>query len=763
MIQILPKNTNKVLRAGGFSTAALLLLSFFSPALTYATAQNPTATPLVSFTFDDALASDYTTAAPTLAANGLVGTSYVSTGCVGMTTTPNQCLADGNAPYMSWDQVTQLQNTYGWEIAGHTISHPQLATDGLTDQQLANEIAGGKQDLASHGITATDFATPYGDYDNRVLAAIAREYASHRGFHDVATNLWPYNDYLLNDMQVQSGVTVAQVKARVDQAIANKEWLVLTFHDIKAVPSTNPDDYQYATSDLNEIAAYVKSKQDAGQIKSVTVNKGLVGSTTNLLGSSSFDNGIADGWTTNNTTAVTKDTARNGNFVPGNSNAATNSAKLVASTSNVYLFSPKVTIDSTQQYLIKSFLNLTARTSGELGYYIDEYDAAGNWISGQWKKAETTPFVKTNILSYTPSSASVKQASLQVYVQANSGITAYVDNVQWFSPTDTTPPPPSTDPVNVMPNSTFDGGIGSGWTTDNTAAIKADNGSHGSTENPVNSVKMDAGTANAHLFSPQVAVDNTVTYTIKAFLNILNIASGEVGFYVDEYDAAGNWISGQYILGKRTTGSEVISFDYQPSSLSVKKARLQIILVGNSGISAYVDNVQWLAPAGSTPPPDPTPTPTPTTTTIQQNDFSTGLADGWTTDQAGSVVADASGNGGNDEATNSIKLTATAASIHLFGPKVAVTSAKTYTIQSYLNITALTSGEVAYYVDEYDAAGNWISGQYIYAQRTAGAGTVSFNYVPSSASVAQASLQVIVTANSGITAYLDSLKWTATS
>src|SRR5688572_26130780 len=180
----------------------------------FAAVQSPTAAAKVSFTFDDGFTSALTKASPALGQYGLSGTNYVISGCVGMTTAPNNCAADGDQSYMTWDQINQLKTTYGWEIGGHSVSHPQLATDGLTVAQLEQQIANNKQELANHGYNAVSFASPFGDYSNTTLAVIAKHFASHRGFHDVSNNVWSYNDYLLNNMQVQAGVTVAQVKAR---------------------------------------------------------------------------------------------------------------------------------------------------------------------------------------------------------------------------------------------------------------------------------------------------------------------------------------------------------------------------------------------------------------------------------------------------------------------------------------------------------------------------------------------------------------------
>ena len=553
-----------------------------------------TGSPKVSFTFDDSLASTFTNVQPILAKYGLTGTDYAITGCVGMTTVPNTCHANTDTPYMSWTQLETLQND-GWEIGSHTVSHPYLATSDATDgqpnvltpAQVTQELVQSKADLAAHGINATDMSTPYGDYNNAVLAQVAKYYASQRGFADQNNNVWPaYNDYIINDYHVEGTTTVAQVEAKIDGAIANNNWLVLTMHNILPAPSTNPDDYEWGTAQLDQIAAYVKAKQDAGLITSVHVNQGLVTSSTNLLPNGSFNSGIGGGWTTDDPSAITADSGNNGSYPD-----PTNSIKLTSGASgNTHLFSPKVAVTPGTDYILKNFLNVQAIGSGSVGFYIDEYDNAGNWISGQYKKAEPSAFVEDMNFSYTPTSANVASASLQVIV-GGAGITAYLDNVQWFPSTITPTPPPA--PANLVANGAFDSGIAAGWTTDDPANITADSANNGSPNNPVNSVKLVANTANKHLFSPKTAVDSTKSYTLTTYLNIQTLTSGEVAFYMDEYDSGGNWISGQYKTGVSTLGARNVSFTYIPSSANVKSASLQVIVVGNSGITAYVDDVRW--------------------------------------------------------------------------------------------------------------------------------------------------------------------------
>lgn len=580
------------------SIAAIVgILPILAPFNALAATSNPAPSAKISFTFDEGYQSTFTQAAPTLAKYGLSGTTYVTTGCVGMVDVPNTCHANTDARYITWDQIAQLKNTYNWEIGSHTVSHPYLATsdadddqpDELTNSEVVQELTQSKAELAARGYNATAFATPYGDYDNTTLAEIAKVYESHRGFADQNDNGWPYNELLLNNMPVQEGVTVSQVKAKIDAAIANNYWLVLSLHDIKTNPSTDPDDYEYSTSKLDQIAAYVKAKQDASQLRSVNVSQGLVKSDVNLLPNSSFNNGISSGWTTDSPTTITKDSGNRGSYPD-----ATNSAKLVSTSRETHLFSPRVAVDPNMPYMLKSFLNVQSRTSGEVGFYIDEYNASGNWISGQYKKAEASVFVEQMNIPYAPSSSAVAQASLQIIVSANSGITAFVDNAQWFPLTnDPVVIPPA--PVNVMPNSTFDSGLSEGWTADSTT-ITADANNMGSPANKKNSIRLIASTTkNIHLFSPQIGVDPAKTYSLNSYLNLRQRRSGSVGFYIDEYDSNGNWISGQYKLGVTARGVTSTSFQYQPSSTNVKKARLQVIVVRNSGIQAYFDDAQWFA------------------------------------------------------------------------------------------------------------------------------------------------------------------------
>jgi peptidoglycan/xylan/chitin deacetylase (PgdA/CDA1 family) len=593
--QIITRIKKNLTALGALLFISAILTSVLNPAYTKAASTSLTAMPRISFTFDDGLTSAYTNAVPIMQKYALPATEYIPTGCMGTT---NYCPENPSANYMSWSQVQALQNTYGWEIGSHTVDTPCLASSAETDPndcpnatplttaQIDTELVNSKSTLASYGIKAVDFAPPYGDYNANVIAQVAKYYASMRQFQNTAnnTNGWPYSDYFLQDYPVlQTTTPVSSVETAINNAITNKQWLILTFHDVVANPSSNPDDDQYGTSELNQIAAYVQTKEAAGLISATTVNNGLVNSNTNLLPNSSFSAGITDGWTTDAPSTITADSGNNGSYPNPQY-----SVKITSGTSTGHLFSPKFTVNPSTSYAVKSFLNLeSVNSGGGVGYYIDEYNAQGNWISGQYLKQETGQFAEDMNFNYTPSSSSVAFASLQ-YIVFGSGINGYVANPQIF-------PTTSTTQTDLLPNGNFAAGIADGWTTDNSTAIVADSNNNGAPDNPRYSVSLNSpsSSSNAHLFSPQVAVTSANSYSISNWVNIKKLTSGCVGFYIDEYNSSGQWISGQYMATDTTMGPNYVGFTYKPSSSNVAKAALQVIVVGNGGIQAYYDDAQW--------------------------------------------------------------------------------------------------------------------------------------------------------------------------
>lgn len=433
-------------------SASVLLSSFVAP-LTARAAAATAPLAKISFTFDDAEASAYTLAAPALQKYGYAGVDYVTTGCVGLTTVPNSCAADGDHAYMTWAQINALRTTYGWEIGAHTVSHPLLAsTDpesqpvALTKEQVIAELLNSKNAINTNtGITPVSFASPYGDYQpvgRPVLAETAKLYSSHRGFADVGYNVFPYNDYLLLNQSIQGNINVATAKTYIDAAVANKTWLILTFHHIVAgTASTDEENYEYSVANLELIAAYAQSKGLAG----TSIANGIASNTGNLFANGSFDSAIAAKtgvpatdnlvWNTDSTATIKQDTTNNGSFPSSN-----NSVAFASGAAATHLFSPMVPV-TVKPYVIKSFVNLipttTDLTKGEVAFFVEEYNAAGALVTTQYKKAwsvfaTANPLVRQHAFEYTPA-AGTASVRLQIVVPAASAETGFLDNIQMFA------------------------------------------------------------------------------------------------------------------------------------------------------------------------------------------------------------------------------------------------------------------------------------------------------------------------------------------
>lgn len=412
----------------------------------------------ISFTFDDGLESAVLKAAPTLQKYGLTGTDYIITNCVGLTAPAtkngnNGCAADGSKAYMTWDEITQLQNTYHWEIGSHTVDHACLASSAQTDPdncsnaapltaaQLETELAGSQQTLLQHGFTATDLAWPYGDYGDLSLSIAAKYYATTRGFaDDDVNNVFPYNDLVLHDQQFQVGApaptwalcadtSVTGAETCIDNAIAANQWVVLVFHNITDTPATTQDDYDESTANLDAIAAYAAAKQTAGLAKVIPMNQG-VATGTNLFANGDFAAGIADGWTTDDAANITADANGNGRYPE-----PTHSVLLKGNTSgaDTHLYSPKVAVAAGQTYILKNYVNLLS--GGSVNFYIDEYDATGAKLNGVDPKAGIAYTGRIDVadvnFTYTPS-ANAAFAQLQVIVKGAT-TQAYYDGAQFFA------------------------------------------------------------------------------------------------------------------------------------------------------------------------------------------------------------------------------------------------------------------------------------------------------------------------------------------
>lgn len=173
---------------------------------------------LVSLTFDDSWRSIYTNGLPILKKYNLLSTQYLLSG------------VSQQAEYMTPAMMKAFKNA-GHEIASHTVSHEHLTQ--LSPAELDTQLRQSKQDLTKlTGVTPTNFATPYGEYNQEVLTAIKKYYSSHRGVEAGFNSKDNFDIYNIKVQNIFEDTSAAQVAAWVAQAKQTKTWLVLVYHEI---------------------------------------------------------------------------------------------------------------------------------------------------------------------------------------------------------------------------------------------------------------------------------------------------------------------------------------------------------------------------------------------------------------------------------------------------------------------------------------------------------------------------------------------------
>jgi peptidoglycan/xylan/chitin deacetylase (PgdA/CDA1 family) len=207
---------------------------------------------LLTMTFDDGHEENTTNALPLLEQYGFKSTQCYATDFI-----------EGQ-PQPAQQNVLEFLNK-GHEICSHTVTHPMLTT--VDDATLAYELGHSKQYLESLiGQPVLNFATPYGDYNQHVNSVIDDYYQAHRTVDEGYNSKDNFDQYRLRVQNILSTTTATQVRAWVDQALADKTWLILVYHRIANDPGefdSNIADFTAHLQTIQQSGITVKTFQDA--------------------------------------------------------------------------------------------------------------------------------------------------------------------------------------------------------------------------------------------------------------------------------------------------------------------------------------------------------------------------------------------------------------------------------------------------------------------------------------------------------------------
>jgi len=204
---------------------------------------------IVTFTFDDAVGTQFTNAVPILSKYNYSGTTYV----------PTKWVDRGGR--LSIDQLKEMQDVYGWDVSSHTRNHVDLKKSKNKDS-LENELVKSKEFLVKNGFErgAEHFAYPFGNFDNDLsMEIIKKHYKTARIVRGDIETLPVADPYRLRPIYVLSYTPPELVLSRIDKVIENGDWAILVFHGIV---DNNANDVQgkYLKSNFQKIVDGVYKK-----------------------------------------------------------------------------------------------------------------------------------------------------------------------------------------------------------------------------------------------------------------------------------------------------------------------------------------------------------------------------------------------------------------------------------------------------------------------------------------------------------------------
>ena len=198
---------------------------------------------VVTYTFDDGLADQYTIAYPMFRKAGLPATFFIVGSKVG-DKNGFRSKVERNTPVMTWEQIRDM-STNGMEIASHGWSHAKLSKlcrDAILDDIRRNQIA-----LKENAcVECVSFASPYNaksGADGSDIEALARE----AGIRAVR----------MKQKGAGGKMTSDRMNALVESAKKKGEWLVFMIHGM-----ARGYDAWENPQELEKHLAWVKEQKD---------------------------------------------------------------------------------------------------------------------------------------------------------------------------------------------------------------------------------------------------------------------------------------------------------------------------------------------------------------------------------------------------------------------------------------------------------------------------------------------------------------------
>ncbi len=178
----------------------------------------------------------------------------------------------------SLDEINSRPGSYFFDKDGGILYvNPEEGIDPLTHEIRAGsaerELEYSKEIFENEGFEINSFVAPFNRWSDD-LATLAEKYYDTAVIGKGLT--WPNklpleSNYFLKRIGINGNISMEEIEARVEEAILNNEWLILTFHKIEDCKDKTTCSSDWSAKDLEKFASWV-STQD---IDVVTLKEGV--------------------------------------------------------------------------------------------------------------------------------------------------------------------------------------------------------------------------------------------------------------------------------------------------------------------------------------------------------------------------------------------------------------------------------------------------------------------------------------------------------
>lgn len=200
---------------------------------------------MVSICFDDGYESSLDNGLPVLEAHGFRATWFIIPEVLGQST------------YMTQADIDTLHRK-GHEIGGHGATNlvDLEGSDGI--EAVDSYLQYVKEWCVEHGYRGQElFAYPNGAHNDEVADTVLRYFSLGRGLSAGMASPAGFNPRVVHARTIANTTTTGELQTEIDNAIANKKWLVLTFHRIVTTPSVETE---YSIANLTTVMSYLASQ-----------------------------------------------------------------------------------------------------------------------------------------------------------------------------------------------------------------------------------------------------------------------------------------------------------------------------------------------------------------------------------------------------------------------------------------------------------------------------------------------------------------------